>query len=94
MGDHSRFNDQVLRLVHAHGSITNRELRMLFGVSYDDATRILGGLVDSGKLSRVGISSATKYVIANYSTDNDGPIPIEKTNLSRRVSINQSRKKK
>lgn len=55
----------ILDYVLANGSITNRECRRLIDSSYDDTIKLLGALTLSGKLLRVGSSSATKYVISD-----------------------------
>ncbi len=55
----------IIDYVLANGSITNRECRRLIDSSYDDTIKLLGALTLSGKLVRVGSSSATKYVMGD-----------------------------
>ncbi len=45
-----------------HSTITNRELRALGKVSYDQATWFFGRMVKRGKLRQVGSRGSTKYV--------------------------------
>ena len=78
MNEKSIHEESVLRYVRARGSITNRECRTLLGISYDNAIRLLGGLAASGTLDRVGVSSATKYVIADVAARSSTPLSPEK----------------
>ena len=47
-----------------HSTITNRELRALGKVGYDQATWFFGRMVKRGKLRRVGSRGGTKYVLS------------------------------
>jgi predicted HTH transcriptional regulator len=64
--DHVRIDHIATIVNHAsmHGSITNRELRSITGLSYNSAIRIFGALCSLGMLRKVGLNSATKYIVA------------------------------
>ncbi len=47
-----------------HSTITNRELRALGKVAYDQAIWFFGRMVKRGKLRRVGSGGSTKYVLS------------------------------
>jgi len=56
--------DAVLRHVHAHGEIANRQCRDLLGLpSAQAAWRLLSVLVRDGALQREGAGRGSKYVI-------------------------------
>jgi predicted HTH transcriptional regulator len=46
-----------------HESITNRKLRELTGIGYDQAIFFFAEMVKANRLSRIGTGSATKYVL-------------------------------
>lgn len=62
--DFEKVRATVLDYVRENGSITNRLLRTLTRISYDQAIWVFGTMVKAGDLERVGKSSSTKYVIA------------------------------
>ena len=55
----------VSHFLDTEASITNRELRQLTGISYDQAIHFFNGMVDSRRLVRVGKTSGIKYVLAD-----------------------------
>ncbi len=46
-----------------HQSTTNREIRALTNIGYDEATNFFSKMVEQGCLRRVGKGSGTKYVL-------------------------------
>ena len=46
-------------------SITNRELRALTGISYDQAITFFNAMIANGRLVRIGKSSGTKYRLSS-----------------------------
>lgn len=62
--DYGRAVKLTSEYLRTHPAITNRELRAISAVSYDDAIRFLGRMVDEGLLTRMGKSSGTRYVLA------------------------------
>ena len=55
----------VEQYLSRHPSITNRELRALTGVSYDQAITFFNTMIADGRLIRVGRASGTKYHLPN-----------------------------
>jgi predicted HTH transcriptional regulator len=53
---------QVSDYLTSHPSITNRELRRIAGVSYDQAIAVFHELIARGILKRIGSGSGTKYI--------------------------------
>ncbi len=51
----------MIQYLATHPSITNRELRALTGVSYDQAITFFNFMVANGRLLRVGKASGTRY---------------------------------
>ncbi len=45
------------------GSLSNKELRQLSGIGYDQAITLFNFMVEKDKLVRVGKTSSTKYVL-------------------------------
>ena len=52
----------VLLHLETHDSITNRELRAISNLSYDQCITFFNKMVLRNKLKRVGSGSATKYI--------------------------------
>lgn len=61
-GDFGRIESQIMDYLSSHEAITNRSLRQLCGVNYDNAIHIFNRMVAEGKLERIGVSSGTRYV--------------------------------
>ena len=58
--------EEILAFVRREGSITNRECRELVGIaSRERVRRLLGRLVDEGRLERVGQRRGARYVMAD-----------------------------
>ena len=57
--------EAVFAYLSRHQSTTNRELRVLTNISYDQATNFFNRMVEQGCLRRVGKGSGTKYVLPN-----------------------------
>jgi hypothetical protein len=53
---------KVKEHINAHGSITNRELRRIAGITYDEAIRFFKEATDRRVLLRVGKASGTRYI--------------------------------
>lgn len=53
--------EQVCEFLKTHPFITNRTLRALSGINYDQAIHFFGYMVEQGELSREGKSSGVKY---------------------------------
>jgi hypothetical protein len=47
----------------SHGSISNREIRSLSGINYDQAIWFFNQMTTQGKFDRVGVASKTRYVL-------------------------------
>ncbi len=62
----------VVAYVETHGKITNRECRQHFGMSYDEATRLLNTLCASGVLQCVGVTAGTKYILPAHDEGTPG----------------------
>ena len=58
-----RIRDTVLSYVIEGSSITNRQLRGLVGINYDQAIFFFNQMVLTDSLIRMGSYSATKYVL-------------------------------
>jgi hypothetical protein len=58
---------QVETYLSTHSYITNRELRALSGITYDQAIDFFNRMVGCGKLERIGKASGTKYQAPNPS---------------------------
>jgi predicted HTH transcriptional regulator len=56
---------QVFLFLETEPSVTNRKLRNLTGIGYDQAIYFFNSMLKSGKLVRVGKASATKYVLSD-----------------------------
>jgi predicted HTH transcriptional regulator len=54
----------VLRYLEKHEFITNRLLRGVSDIGYDQAIYVFAELMRSGDIVRIGTSSATRYVLA------------------------------
>lgn len=52
----------VMNYLLSHNSITNRELRALTAINYDQAIWFFNRMVEAKQLVRVGTSSSTKYL--------------------------------
>jgi hypothetical protein len=63
----------ALLYVSTHGSITNREIRSLTGINYDQAIWFFNEMLRGGTLQRTGTASTTRYVMP------DGSEPGEQT---------------
>jgi predicted HTH transcriptional regulator len=53
----------VREFLRKHPSVTNRTLRAISGISYDQAIQFFNRMVDQGKLIREGKSSGVKYTL-------------------------------
>jgi predicted HTH transcriptional regulator len=58
---------QVLQYLASHPNITNRTLRTISPIGYDEAIYVLGKLCDEGVLERRGNAGATHYVLVRGS---------------------------
>jgi len=54
----------IFRYLRDHESITNRALRELTGIGYDQAIDAFRKLQKSGDLNKEGVASATRYVLS------------------------------
>lgn len=59
---------KVFEYLQGNDHITNRELRSLTGITYDQAIYFFNKLLREEKLARIGVASATKYVANKAST--------------------------
>ena len=59
----------MIQYLVTHPSITNRELRALTGVSYDQAISFFNIMVVTGRLVRVGKASGTRYELPRESNE-------------------------
>lgn len=57
----TKISDKVHLYLVSHGTISNRELRALTGITYDQAIYYFNCMVISGKMLRLGKSSGTRY---------------------------------
>ncbi len=53
----------VRTYLQTHKSITNREVRQLTGISYDQAISFFNEMLRAGRFERVGVYSGTRYVL-------------------------------
>ena len=60
---HSR-EDEILRFLAEHPSITRKEAQVLLGVGQSTAGRILKEMVDKGQIARHGEGRALRYELA------------------------------
>ena len=60
---HSR-EDEILRFLAEHPSITRKEAQALLGVSQSTAGRILKEMVDKGQIATLGAGRALRYELA------------------------------
>lgn len=51
------------RFLQSHSSITNRELREIAGINYDQAISFFNHMIHIGRLKRIGIGSGIRYVL-------------------------------
>lgn len=61
----SEVESLVETFLKQHDSITNRKLREISGVNYDQAIYFFNLMVDRGQLQRTGKASGTKYVLGS-----------------------------
>ncbi len=61
----TQVKEAVFPYFSRHESITNREIRELTNISYDQAINFFNRMVAQGHLKRVGKASGTKYVLPN-----------------------------
>lgn len=54
---------QVMEYLKVYPTVTNREMRVLSGLSYDQCINLFSFLVDSKKLKRVGKGAGTHYTL-------------------------------
>ncbi len=62
-----RLESEVLAFLEENPSITNRRLRDIASVSYDEATQLFRDMLDRGCIKKLGKSSQTRYVRAEES---------------------------
>lgn len=60
----AQIRSAVLRYLENHEFITNRLLRGLTDIGYDQSIYVFADLKRSGDILRIGTSSATRYVLA------------------------------
>ncbi len=61
----TQVNETVFSYFSSHKSITNRKIRELTNISYDQAMNFFNRMVAQGHLKHVGTASGTKYVLLN-----------------------------
>jgi predicted HTH transcriptional regulator len=61
--DISHIRRIAIRHLKSHEFLTNRELRGIVDISYDQAIYFYRRMLDRGVLERVGIASGTKYIL-------------------------------
>lgn len=54
---------QVVSYIRRNGSITNRQCRAAFNLSYDQCTTLFTYFVETGVVQRVGRNKGTKYIL-------------------------------
>lgn len=52
----------TMKFLELNPSITNRKLRQISGVNYDQAIFFFNYMIRKRRLRRVGVSSGTKYI--------------------------------
>ena len=52
----------AMRYLEQHGSINNKALRGLSGITYDQATYFFNRMLQEGRLLRTGRTAGTRYV--------------------------------
>ncbi len=62
-GELLQTQEVVLDYLKTHDTITNRALRQMTSVGYDQAVHFFNEMVSSGVLLRIGKGSGTKYVL-------------------------------
>jgi hypothetical protein len=60
----ANYGDRAIDLCKEKGSIDNEVCQLEFGLSQDQSSRLLAGLVKAGKLKSLGSGRARKYVAA------------------------------
>jgi hypothetical protein len=61
--DQIRHVEQIaMRYLEKHGSINNKALRGLSGITYDQATYFFNRMLQEGRLLRMGRTAGTRYV--------------------------------
>jgi predicted HTH transcriptional regulator len=53
----------VLEFMCDHETITNRKLREISSINYDQAIYFFNRMIEKGTLKRIGVSSGIKYVL-------------------------------
>ena len=53
----------TMKFLQLNPSITNRKLRQISGVNYDQAIFFFNHMLRKRRLKRVGVSSSTKYIL-------------------------------
>lgn len=54
---------KVLSYIRRNGSITNRQCRGMFNLSYDQCKTLFAHFVETGVVQRVGKNKGTKYIL-------------------------------
>lgn len=54
----------ILRYLEEHDFITNRLLRELTNIGYDQCIHVFGEMLRSGDLTKVGKASGTRYLLS------------------------------
>lgn len=53
----------VLEFMRDHETITNRKLREISTINYDQAIYFFNRMIEKGTLKRIGVNSGIKYVL-------------------------------
>lgn len=64
--DISQIQRVAVRFVKKHNFLTNRYLRGIVDITYDQAIYFYRKMLDSGVFERVGVASGTRYVLKIY----------------------------
>lgn len=61
-----RVEDLVMTHLQDTEFISNRQLRPIANITYDQAIYFFNHMIRQGRLSRVGIAAGTKYCLPNH----------------------------
>jgi hypothetical protein len=64
--DFQAAKEMVMTYLACHNSITNRELRALTQLNYDQAVSFFNKMIADGYFMRVGKTTSTKYVLRAF----------------------------
>jgi hypothetical protein len=59
---YGRIAKMVVAYLQSNAEITNRKLRQISGISYDQAIHFFGRMCEEGQLLRIGTTAATRYI--------------------------------